>query len=164
MADSPIFTGLCDVLRRQGWKFTRVDGREVVELAFGGRCGTIPIHAQAFEAIGALGFTAEAMHPTGLDYRAKLAELLMRVNVQMTVGNFEMDWDGPRVYFRVVNLFDGAPPGDRLVAGMVHATVAETDRMMALMRALGECPVAGLAAFDISRLLRREDLFPDEPA
>ena len=45
---------------------------------------------------------------------------------------------------------------------MIHAAVAETDRMIALMRALAACPASDLATFDIGRLLRREDIFPDE--
>ena len=162
MADSQIFTTLCGILRAQDWKFTRVDGREVVELAFAARTGTIPIHAQAFPAIGALSLTAEATPAPSLTQRTKLAELMMRTNLQLTVGNFEMDWDVPRVFFRLVNVFDNQAPADRVVVGMIHAAVAETDRMIALMRALATCPASGLATFDISRLLRREDIFPDE--
>lgn len=164
MSDSPLFLGLTRALRQQGWEYQRVDGQEVVHLAFEARSGTIPVILQCFPPIGAVGVTAEANWPPARPpHLGKLAELLMRSNLQMTIGNFELDWDEARVYFRAANLFpEAAPPPARLVCGLVHTAITETDRMNYLLRELARFPDDDLARCDIGRLLRRDDLFPPE--
>lgn len=164
MSDSPLFVSLTRAFRQQGWEYQRVDGQEVVRLDFQARSGTISLIAQAFAPIGALGVTAE---PTWTAPRpppmGKLAELLMRVNLQLTIGNFEVDWDEARLYFRITNVFpDNTNPPVSIVAGLVHTAVTEADRMNYLLRELARCSDEELARFDIGRLLRREDLFPVE--
>jgi hypothetical protein len=164
MSDSPLFVSLTRALRQQGWEYQRVDGREVARLDFQARSGTIPVIAQAFAPIGALGVTSEpAWNAPRPPPMGKLAELLMRVNLQLTIGNFEVDWDEARVYFRVTNVFpETTNPPAAIVAGLVHTAVTEADRMNYLLRELARCPDGELARFDIGRLLRREDLFPEE--
>ena len=164
MSDSPLFVSLTRVLRQHGWEYQRVEGREVARLDFHARSGTIPVIAQAFAPIGALGITSEPAwtaphHPP----MGKLAELLMRVNLQLNIGNFEVDWDEARLYFRIANIFpeNTNPPGP-IVAGLVHTAVTEADRMNFLLRELARCPEDELPRFDIGRLLRRDDLFPAE--
>lgn len=164
MPDSPLFVSLTRALRQQGWEYQRVDGQEVARLDFQAHSGMIPLIAQAFAPIGALGVTSEptwsAPHPPPM---GKLAELLMRVNLQLTIGNFEVDWDEARLYFRITNVFPentNAPP--TIVAGLVHTAVTEADRMNYLLRELARCPEEDLPRFDIGRLLRRDDLFPEK--
>ena len=162
MSDSPLFVSLTRVLRQQGWEYQRVQGQEVIRLDFQARSGSIPVIAQAFAAIGAVGVTSEPSWPASRPApMAKLAELLMRVNLQLTIGNFEADWDEARLYFRITNVFpEGVNPPPAIVAGLVHAAVAEADRMNYLLRELARCPEDELGRFDIGRLLRREDIFP----
>ena len=85
----------------------------------------------------------------------------MRVNLQLTIGNFEMDWDEARIYFRSSNVFagnSGAPVS--IIAGLIHTAITEADRMNYLLRELARCPEGELARFDVGRMLRRDDLFP----
>lgn len=164
MSDSTLFVSLTRALRQQGWEYQRVEGQEVVRLDFQARSGTIPIIAQTFPPIGALGVTSEpawtAPRPPPI---GKLSELLMRTNLQLTIGNFEIDWDDARMYFRISNVFsENTNPSPTIVAGLVHTAVTEADRMNFLLRELARCPDDDLARFDIGRLLRREDLFPTE--
>ena len=162
MPDSTLFVSLTRALRQQGWEYQRIDGQEVVRLDFQARSGTIPIIAQAFAPIGALGVTSEpAWTSSRPPPMGKLAELLMRVNLQLTIGNFEVDWDDARLYFRITNVFpENTNPPVNIVTGLVHAAVTEADRMNYLLRELARCPDEQLARFDIGRLLRREDIFP----
>ncbi len=160
-ADSLLFTAVCRSLRQNSWEFHRIEGREVAELAFEARSGVVRLLAQAFAPIGAVGFTAEANGVPGLAYRSKIAELLMRANLELTIGNFEMEWDSRRVYFRTTNVFNDGSPPSRILVGMLHAAVAEADRMNLLLKELANCPIDQLPGFDIGRLLRRTDLFPD---
>ncbi|MFM7182419.1 MAG: YbjN domain-containing protein [Verrucomicrobiales bacterium] len=162
MSDSPLFISLTRVLRQQGWEYQRVEGQEVARLDFQTRSGAIPVIVQAFAPIGALGVTSEpswtAPRPPPM---GKLAELLMRVNLQLTIGNFEIDWDEARIYFRLTNILpENTNPPASMVAGLVHTAVTEADRMNYLLRELARCPDEELERFDIGRLLRRDDVFP----
>lgn len=60
MADSPLFTALCDLLQEQGWNYHRIPQREVAELAFEAERGRVHLLVQAFPPIGAVGITSEA--------------------------------------------------------------------------------------------------------
>jgi hypothetical protein len=92
--------------------------------------------------------------------RAKAAELLMRTNLQLTLGNFELDWDNGRCFFRVANLFENERPAAARLTGLVHLAVAETDRLARFLRELAATPRELGPALDVARLLRREDLLP----
>lgn len=78
----------------------------------------------------------------------------MRTNLELTIGNFEMDWDSLRVYFRTTNLFGGEKPQREILAGMLHAAVAEMDRMIGLCGELAKSRGAAITSLDIGRLIR----------
>ena len=58
-----------------------------------------------------------------------IAEALMRLNQQLTLGNFEMDYDAGRVFFRITNVFLSEAGDASIIASLVHAAVAEIDRL-----------------------------------
>ena len=87
----------------------------------------------------------------------------MRVNQTLTVGNFEMDWDGGRLIFRVTNLFS-TPEGDlRIIKGLIHNTVGEMDRIAHAEMLIHRAEGSELAGINLMELLAREDLLPDVP-
>ena len=162
MHDSVLFTSLCRSLRQSGWNYERVPEREVAALGFETKNGRIDVMAQAFAPIRAIGLTSETDLAMAPHHRLKLAELLMRTNLELTIGNFEMNWDTLRVFYRTTNLFVEEAPASSILAGMVHAAVAEMDRMIVLCRELNLASETELAGYDIGRLLRRPDLFPTQ--
>lgn len=161
--DSALLLSVQSALTAAGWQFTRIDDRdrEVIRLDFDAHHTRVPITLQVFDPIGAVSVVAENSHQADPRIREKLAELLMRTNIQLTIGNFELHWDNLRVFFRLTNLFTTAGEIERALPGMVSAAVAEMDRMTPQIAELLNAPPEALPAFDIGRLMRREDYLPD---
>ena len=145
------------------WEFVPVEGRDdVVTAAFEAHHTKVPIYVQTFEEMGAISIAAEASLAAAPAAVMKVSEVLMRVNQQLTVGNFGMDWDKGRIYFRVTNVFEQAesatPP---LLASLVRAAVVEMDRITPYLALVGQTDPAEIDSLDVPALLAREDLLPD---
>lgn len=160
MADSRLLLEACRILDANGWHYQRVPDREVLHAGFEVHHGRVELVVQCFPELGAVSVVAEGATTLQPTHRNALAELVARANLQLTIGNFEFDWDALRVFFRVTNVFPGERPDGRVLSGMVHAAVAEMDRFIAMAGELAKCPEDALARFDVGRLLRREDLLP----
>ena len=75
-----------------------------------------------------MSIVSEASLAASPEAVVKVGELLMRVNQQLTVGNFEMDWDRGMIYFRVTNVFpEPASATPELLASLVRAAVVEME-------------------------------------
>ncbi len=150
------------VFAEAGWACVEVPGREVVRTGFEAHHTRVELHVQSFPALAAISVVSESPRAsTDPARRERLAELAMRVNQTLTVGNFELDWDDGRLLFRASNLFP-TPQGDpALVRGLVHTVVAEMDRIAPLEAMVFRANGPELAALDLAALLRREELLPD---
>ena len=146
-----------------GWAHEPVDGRsgEVLRAAFEAEHTRVDLHVQVFDPIRAISVVAESpLTTTEPARRERLAELAMRTNEGLTVGNFEMLWDRGMLMFRVCNLFSESGAEEAIIAGMVHATVAEMDRIAPILTTIHRAEGAELAGLDIPALLQREDWLP----
>ena len=158
-----LFEQVQAAFEEEGWAHEPVDDRrgEVLRAAFEAQHTRVNLHVQVFDPIRAISVVAEA--PLGTDdpaRRERLAELAMRTNEGLTVGNFEMHWDRGLLMFRVTNLFSESGGDAAIIAGMIHATVAEMDRIAPLLSTIHRAEGAELAALDIPALLAREDWLP----
>lgn len=157
---SPLFETLQRALSQRGWHSEPVAGREVVEAVFEAHHTRVRVHAQVFadiRAVSVVGYATAEVPPA----RAGLiAEALMRLNQQLTLGNFEMDYDAGRVFFRITNLFSSDAGDAALIASMVHAAVAEIDRLTPFLTLLLRMDAAELARLNLRLFLQREDLLP----
>lgn len=145
-----------------GWEYVPVEGRDVVTAAFEAHHTKVSLYVQAFEEMGAVSVVAEASLAATAPAMAKVGETLMRVNQQLTVGNFEMDWDRGMIFFRVTNLFgnaDAATP--ELLGSLVRAGVVEMDRMTPYLAEIGRVAPEEIDTLDVPALLARKDLLPD---
>lgn len=144
------------------WEFVPVEGRDVVTAAFEAHHTKVSLYVQTFEEMGAVSIVSEAPMAATPAAVGKVSEVLMRVNQQLTVGNFEMDWDKGMIYFRVTNLFETAetasPP---LLASLVRAAVVEMDRITPYLVVVGQTDPGEINSLDVPALLAREDLLPD---
>jgi len=164
---SPLFQSLRTSLQNLGWQFQPIENREVVEAHFEAHHTRLHITVQAFPELSAISVVAEAPGALQPFHIPKAAELLMRANLQLTLGNFELQWDSGRTFFRLTNLFPNTTPSDSTIGSMVHSAVAEMDRMAACLGEVSLCSKESIHQLDTGRLLRREDLFPpipDEPS
>ncbi len=162
--NSPLFATLRSAFDQAGWSYGEVPGREVLRAGFEAHHARVELHAQAFPELAAVSVVSESSRTAAEPRRReRLAELAMRVNQTLTVGNFEVDWDAGRLIFRTTNLFP-SPEGDpALIQGIVHTVVAEMDRIAPLEAIILGADGPGLVALDIPALLRRDDLVPDIP-
>ncbi len=153
---SPLFKTILDTFGSAGWRYRRVENRDVIECEFEAHHGKVFLHVQAFPQIGAVSVVAESPEEFPPGRRIPLAELLMRVNRQLSIGAFEMDWDAGHVSFRASNVF-GEKPSPEIIASLVRTSVVEMDRLtphLAIVsRHEGDMT-------DIPQLLAREDLLP----
>lgn len=160
-AISDLHSTVLSVFAEEGWAYTEVTGREVVRAGFEAHHTRVDLHVQAFPALAALSVVSESPRAcSGPAQRERLAELAMRVNQTLTVGNFELDWDAGRLIFRATNLFP-TPQGDpAIIRGLVHTVVGEMDRIAPLEAILLRAEGPDLAVLDLPALLRRDDLLP----
>jgi hypothetical protein len=145
-----------------GWECVPVEGRDVVTAAFEAHHAKVSLYVQTFEEMGAVSIVSEASLAATPAAIAKVGELLMRVNQQLTVGNFEMDWDQGMIYFRATNVF--ADPGAataELLASLVRAAVVEMDRITPYLAVVARTAPGEIDVLDVPLLLARKDLLPD---
>ena len=156
---SPLFAQVIDAFSQAGWECRRVEGREVVEADFEAHHAKVSLHVQAFPEVGGIAVVSECGIRVSEAQRAAAAELLMRTNKELTLGNFEMDWDSGTVFFRISNVFGDGGVDASILASLVRTNVVETDRITPF---LGELVSAGKKGewIDVAHLMSREDLLP----
>lgn len=165
MVNSELYSSILIAFRTAEWAFSEVEGREVVRAGFEAHHTRVELHVQAFHQLPAVSVVAESPRSTTDPVkRERLAELAMRVNQTLTVGNFELDWDSGRLFFRITNLFS-TPQGDvGIIQGMIHNTVGEMDRISALEALIYQSEGPKLASLNLADLMNREEFVPDVPA
>jgi hypothetical protein len=162
---SELFAKVLSVFAEEGWACHEVAEQEVLRAGFEAHHARVDLHVQVFPSLAAVSVVSESPRTSPSPaHRERLAELAMRVNQTLTVGNFELDWETGRLLFRVSNLFP-APQGDaRIIRGLVHTTVGEMDRIAPLEAIVLQADGARLASLDLTALLGRDDLLPSIPA
>lgn len=159
-----MLTPLLDTLRRafaqRGWHCESVPGREVIESFFEAHHTRVRVHAQVFADIRAVSVVGYATAEVPAARAGLIAEALMRLNQQLTLGNFEMDYDAGRVFFRLTNIFSTEGGDAAVMASMVHAAVAEIDRLTPFLTILLRMDAAELSCLNLRLFLQREDLLP----
>jgi hypothetical protein len=165
MVFSELYSTVLAAFNEAGWAFTEVEGREVIRAGFEAHHARVDLHLQVFEPLAAVSVVSESPRQADAPlHRDRLAELAMRVNQTLTVGNFEMDWEAGRLIFRVTNLF-ATPGGDvSIIRGLIHTTVGEMDRIAPLEAIVLRTGGPALASLDIASLLERKDLLPEIPS
>ena len=154
---STLFDTVKTTFDSENWAYTLVENREVILAGFEARHLKVELHIQVFEEIGAVSVVSESVMTTfSAVLRERLAELILRTNQTLTIGNFEMSWDDGRVLFRASNLFPDGKGDSQIIAGMVHSTISEMDRLAPMMDILFEaekCTAGELAALSIPVLM-----------
>jgi hypothetical protein len=156
---SPLHQSVISAFQSMGWEFQPVQGREVVETRFEAGNTRVFVHAQSEAAAGIVTVVSRAGVQMPRSHKWICAELLMRVNEQLMLGNLEMQWDSGEVMFRASAVY---PPGEkaneRVVASLVHSAVAEMDRLTPFLIELMRVGELELPLFSVQDLLEREDL------
>jgi hypothetical protein len=86
--------------------------------------------------------------------------MLMRTNLELTLGAFEFDYDAGRVLFRATNIFPPDAADPQIIASLVHSALAETDRLTPFLTLLLRMTAEELGRLNLKLFLQREDLLP----
>ena len=146
-----------------GWQCRRVEGREVLEADFDMHHTRTRIHVQVFAPLHALSVVGTLAHKVPDSRSGIVCEMLMRTNKDLTIGNFELDHDTGTVLFRAGNIFPPGPADARIIASLVHSTLAEVDRLTPFLTIILRMTLAELGALNLKMFLMREDLLPPVP-
>lgn len=157
------FQSVLDVFGQNGWHAEPIEGRDVLQCLFDAYHTRVHILAQVFTQMNALVVVGEHKIEVGEDRHAQLFELLMRSNKSLTLGSFEYDIDRSTLVFKISNIFDREVFDKDAISSMVHAAVAEIDRITPYVTILATTAADLLPDLNIERLLLREDVIPPVP-
>ncbi len=160
---SVLHAAVLNAFKERKWAYRVVPDSEVIEADFEAHHTKVSLHVQSFGESGVLSVVADASFPVPRSHYVAVSELLMRTNKELNLGNFELDWDGGRVMFRVSNMFPPNRVDVRIVSGLVYAAVAEMDRLTPFLSIVCRTPAGELLLLRITELMAREDLLPPEP-
>lgn len=160
---SALHASVISAFKNQGWEYHAVPGLEVIESRFEAHHTKVFLHVQSHDEAGIVSVVANASHTVASSHLRAACELLMRSNKELNLGNFEVDWDSGQVMFRVTNVFAKMRVDERVIASLVHAAVAEMDRLTPFLHEVCRRSPAELVLLSIPELMAREDLLPPEP-
>jgi len=163
MPHSELFTATLSAFKAQGWIYREVTDMEVIEANFEAHHGKVPLHVQIYGAANIACVVARASLIVPNTHRLPVAELIMRTNKELNIGNFELDWDEGVIMFRVTNIFPPQQHDVRILASLVHAAIAEVDRLCPYLGEIIQTPKGELMLLSVTDLLKRQDLLPPAP-
>ncbi len=152
-----------DAFGQQGWHCELLEGQDVVRTAFEAYHTHVYLHAQAFPQLNALSVVGETLMELEPEQELCVLELLARANKKITLGGLEYDLDRSQLMFRMTNLFERDKFDADIVSSMVHAAIAEVDRITPYAEVIQQTPEDLLDELSIERLLLRDDLIPPLP-
>ncbi|GHC51588.1 YbjN domain-containing protein [Roseibacillus persicicus] len=163
LAPSIQFNSVIDAFGQNGWQHEVIEGREVLQTQFEAHHTRVHLLAQSFTNLNALAIVGETPIQPAETHLTAFLELVMRANKQLTLGGFEYDFDRQLLVFRITNLFEKEKYDADIIATMVHAVIAELDRLVPLANVLLKTKTDVLPDLSIEMLLLREDLLPPIP-
>jgi hypothetical protein len=152
-----------DAFGKQGWQFEQLEGKDVIRTVFEAYHTSVHLHAQAFIQINALSIVGEAPMSVEAEHEPLILELLARANKKLTLGSLEYDLDREQLMFRITNLFERDKFDADIISSMVHAAIAEVDRITPYAAVIQQTPESLLDDLSVERLLLRDDLIPPVP-
>jgi hypothetical protein len=161
---SALFDATRSAFKAQGWHCREVAGMEVLEADFEAHHTKVPLHVQVYGEPNIASVVATATVSVPKTHRLPVAELLMRTNKGLNIGNFEMDWDTGAVMFRASNVFPADRQDERIIASLVHAAVAEMDRLTPFLGEICQTSKGELMLLKVTDLMQRQDLLPPASA
>ncbi len=152
-----------DAFGKLGWQYEHLEGKDVIRTAFEAYHTQVQLHAQAFPQLNGLSVVGETIMEVEVEHEALILELLARANKKITLGSLEYDLDRSQLMFRITNLFERDKFDVDIISSMVHAAIAEVDRITPYAGVIQQTPEDLLDDLSIERLLMREDLIPPVP-
>ena len=150
-ADQPILEIITEVLTQNNQPLYRWQSDHVVSFPYQGKNEKWQCYADAREEMSLCCFYSIFPDSVPKEKRAPVAELLMRINYTLTVGNFEMDFEDGEVRFRTSIDVEGDRLSTQLFRQLTIANVTMMDRYLPVIKNIienGLSPVEALAAIE----------------
>jgi len=138
-----------------GWQYRKVEQQPVLECEFEAYNAKVAMHVQAFEELSTASVMAQLSFHILPASRMSVSEALMRTNLTLNVGNFEVNPDSGEVFFRASNVFAEGAADLGIITSLVRTAIVEMDRITPFLAELNRQPQQPIDA-----LLAREDLLP----
>jgi len=152
-----------DAFGKQSWQYEHLEGKDVIRTAFEAYHTQVHLHAQAFPQLNGLSVVGETPLELDSEHELVVLELLARANKKITLGSLEYDLDRSQLMFRITNLFERDKFDGDIISSMVHAAIAEVDRITPYAAVIQQTPEDLLDDISCEQLLMREDLIPPVP-
>jgi len=163
LSPSRLFKTVEETFALMGWAGRQVPGREVMEADFEAHHTRIRVHVQVFAQVHAISVGTTLGHQVPGSRAGLVSEMLMRTNLELTIGAFELDYDAGQVLFRATNIFPSSGADPQIIASLVHSALAETDRLTPFLTLLLRMTQEELGRLNLKLFLQREDLLPPVP-
>lgn len=160
---SRLFAVVEETFARMKWAGRRVPGREVLEADFDAHHTRLRVHVQAFAEVDAVCVGTTLGHRIPDSRTGLVSEMLMRTNLALTIGAFELDYDAGQVIFRATNIFADGGADPQIIASLVHSAIAECDRLTPFLTLILRMEPGELSRLNLNLFLQREDLLPPVP-
>jgi hypothetical protein len=136
--EPPLHGVVSDFFVAKGWSaLTLADGS--LALTFDGQHGRWACRMFVDEPLGQVSFYSILPEPVPADRRAAVLEFSARANVELVLGNFELDLDRGELRFKTSIDVEGDRLTPALLTHVVHANVLSMDRYLpGLARVLRE--------------------------
>lgn len=133
---------------KEQWVADRAKDAPVLRLAFQGKNGRWRCFLEAKEQLSQLVFFSVKDPPVPEERRAAVAELFMRINCRLNVGNFEVNFNDGIARCRSGIDVEGVGDVTPLVRNLAMLNVATMDKYFAALEGViaGEAPMKALAA------------------
>ncbi len=162
-APARLFAVVEETFARMKWAGRRIPGREVMEAEFDAHHTRLRVHVQAFPEVHAICVSSTLGHRIPDSRTGLISELLMRTNLELTIGAFELDFDAGRILFRATNIFPPPAADPQIIASLVHSAIAECDRLTPFLTLVLRMESDELSRLNLKLFLQREDLLPPVP-
>jgi hypothetical protein len=115
-------------LKEEGWPLQGIvpspfSDEVGIMTSFQGENGLFSCFAIAFASDHRIAFYAKCPYITPAEKMQEMAEFLHRVNYDLVIGNFELNYDTGEVRFKASLDFEGATLNKELMAGTIYPSV-----------------------------------------
>jgi hypothetical protein len=114
--------------RQEGWAFERAKDEGILRLGFSGQSGRWLCFVEVKEALSQVVFVSTSTEPVEKPQVPAVAEFLMRLNSELVVGGFDLDYDTGHFRFRTALDSEGSSSWAPLFKNIVMLNVASFDR------------------------------------